>query len=197
MRLHAVSFHRMPLMAPSKGGLSQSCVPAATVSLYGINDALPDEALRNQMQTIASGMVVSVTRSRSVPECRLVEFWDMRAAEQALAALNGATSRVPTIVEVCCLLCHPGHDQSVKQCGSCSLWLSSRVIACLAELQPHAEHCLFADARVSLSSQDPRHVTKIRCCAGPFAAANGLAEFAVQPRDQPREAGGPDGPPLG
>ena len=75
---------------------------AATVSLYGINDGLPDEALRNQMQTIASGMVVSVTRSRSVPECRLVEFWDMRAAEQALAALNGATPRVPTISEVCC-----------------------------------------------------------------------------------------------
>ena len=52
------------------------------------------------MQSLASGMVVSVTRSQSVPECRLVEFWDMRAAEQVLAALNGATARVPTIVEV-------------------------------------------------------------------------------------------------
>ena len=34
------------------------------------------------------------------------------------------------------------------------------------------------------------------CCAGSLTAANGLAEFAVQPRDQPWEAGGPDGPPL-
>ena len=67
------------------------------------------------MQALGSGAVVCVTRSPAVPDCRLVEFWDMRAAEQALAALNGAAARPPPIVEV-----RPG---SLMQCAQCeSSW---------------------------------------------------------------------------
>ena len=68
--------------------------------MYGISKAFSDEDLRREMQALGSGAVVSVRRSLSVPDCRLVEFWDMRAAEQALAALNGAAARPPPIVEV-------------------------------------------------------------------------------------------------
>lgn len=79
--------------------LTRLCA-AATVSLYGISKAFSDDDLRREMQALGSGAVVAVTRSLSVPDCRLVEFWDMRAAEQALAALNGAAARPPPIVEV-------------------------------------------------------------------------------------------------
>ena len=72
---------------------------AATVSVFGVNEAMSDQEFRAHMTQLA-GDVASVSSSSAIPGCRLAEFWDVRAAHYALAQLNGSQTRVPTIVEV-------------------------------------------------------------------------------------------------
>ena len=76
--------------------------PAATVSVFGVSEAVSDQDFHAYMTELA-GDLVTVTRSSAVHGCRLAEYWDVRSANMALAKLNGSQARVPTIVEVCCL----------------------------------------------------------------------------------------------
>ncbi|KAK9810778.1 hypothetical protein WJX73_006520 [Symbiochloris irregularis] len=71
---------------------------SATVSVFGVNEGMSDQEFRSYMVDLA-GDVASVSRSTTMPNCRLAEFWDVRAAHYALARLTGSQARVPTINE--------------------------------------------------------------------------------------------------
>lgn len=88
---------------------------AATVSVFGVGEAMSDQEFRTYMADLA-GDVASVSRSSAIPGCRLAEYWDVRSAHYALAKLNGSQTRVPTIVEV-----RPSQDPHIFYC----LWLTN------------------------------------------------------------------------
>lgn len=162
----------------------QSCC-AATVSVFGVNEAVADADYRDYMQDLA-GDVASVSRSTTIPGCRLAEYWDVRSAHLALNKLNGSQARVPTIVEVRQDLSSPIGWESASRRLLHGLSMPHAKLHCtdqplLMSLAWHSVSLISVELQAGISGEPLVPLSNDMQCAGALTAACQPAQCAVQP----------------